>query len=188
MAAPFSNEPLLVEQLPRLQDDAFVAVDRRYMWSRLAGLGVVAAVVVAAAVLVASRSDSIAIPAVAAAGVLLLVSAAALIWVLESRRLAYQVRAHDLSVRRGVIRHVVETIPYSRVQHVNVGRGVFERWLGLATLVISSAGPDISVPGLAVADADRIKQVVARRAGVDDESDRPEPGAMSPTWPPPPSA
>jgi uncharacterized membrane protein YdbT with pleckstrin-like domain len=110
---------------------------------------------------------------------LLLIVAAAIISVLESRRLAYQVREHDLSLRRGVIRHVVETIPYSRVQHVNVGRGLVERSLGLATLVISSAGPDISVPGLAVADADRIKQVIAQRAGVDDESERPEPGAVS---------
>jgi hypothetical protein len=63
---------------------------------------------------------------------------------------------------------------------------VIERWFGLATLVISSAGPDISVPGLAVADADRIKQVIARRAGVDDESETPSPVPAS--WPPPPSS
>jgi uncharacterized protein len=189
MAAPFSNEPLAVEQLPRLDDAAFVSVDPRYVWGRLAGLAVSAAVVVAIAVSVVWQSDTAAVPAIVAGGFLLLIAAAAIIWVLESRRLAYQVREHDLSLRRGVIRHVVETIPYSRVQHVNVGRGLVERSLGLATLVISSAGPDISVPGLAVADADRIKQVIAQRAGVDDESGRPEPGAVSPSWPPPaPSA
>jgi uncharacterized protein len=187
MAAPFSNEPLAVEQLPRLRDAAFVSVDPRYVWGRLAGLAVSAAVVVAIAVSVVSQSDAMAVPAIVAGGLLLLIVAAAIIWVLESRRLAYQVREHDLSLRRGVIRHVVETIPYSRVQHVNVGRGLVERSLGLATLVVSSAGPDISVRGLAVADADRIKQVIARRAGVDDGSERPDPGAVLPPWPSPPA-
>jgi uncharacterized membrane protein YdbT with pleckstrin-like domain len=74
-----------------------------------------------------------------------------------------------VSLRSGVFRHRVETIPFSRVQHVSVGRGLIERWLGLATLEVSSAGPDISVPGLSVPDADRVKQVVAERAGVDDD-------------------
>lgn len=195
MAAPFSNEPLSVEQLPRLHDAAFVSVDPRYVWGRLAGLAVSAAIVVAVAVLVVWQSDAVAVPAIVAGGVLLLLVTAATIWVLESRRVAYQVREHDLSLRRGVIRHVVETIPFSRVQHVNVGRGLIERWFGLATLEISSAGPDISVPGLVVADADRIKQVIAQRAGVDDESERSVPGAGATPWrsppapppPPPPS-
>ena len=188
MGAPFSNEPISVEQLPRLHDAAFVSVDPRYVWGRLAGLAVSAAVVVVIAVAVVWGSDAVAVPTIVAGGLLLLIVAVAIIWVLESRRLAYQVREHDLSLRRGVIRHVVETIPFSRVQHVNVGRGLVERWWGLATLEISSAGPDISVPGLAVADADRIKQVIARRAGVDDESEHPDPGMVLPAWPPPPSA
>ncbi len=188
MGAPFSNEPISVEQLPRLHEAAFVSVDPRYVWGRLAGLAVSAGVVVVIAVAVVWGSDAVAVPTIVAVGLLLLIAAAAVIWVLESRRLAYQVREHDLSVRRGVIRHVVETIPFSRVQHVNVGRGLVERWWGLATLEISSAGPDISVPGLAVADADRIKQVIAQRAGVDDESERPDPRMVVPSWPPPPSA
>jgi uncharacterized protein len=187
MAAPFSNEPLPVEGLPRLREEAFVSVDPRYMWGRLAGLVIWAAIVAAVGALVVWRSDVVAVPTIITSGVLLLIVATIIISVLESRRMAYQVREHDLSLRRGVIRQVVETIPYSRVQHVNVGRGLIERWLGLATLEISSAGPDISVPGLAVADADRIKQVVAQRAGVDDEPESPVAPAALPSWPPPPS-
>jgi membrane protein YdbS with pleckstrin-like domain len=188
MVAPFSNEPLPVEELPRLRDAAFVSVDPRYIWGRLAGLAMSAGIVVTVAALVMWQSEPAAVPAIIAGGVVVLIVSAAILSVLEARRVAYQVREHDLSLRRGVIRHVVETIPYSRVQHVNVGRGLIERWLGLATLEISSAGPDISVPGLAVADADRIKQVIAQRAGVDDESEGPDPVAMSTSWPPPPLA
>jgi membrane protein YdbS with pleckstrin-like domain len=186
MTESFSNEPLPVETLPHLHDEAFVSVDPRYMWGRLAGLAITATIAVAVAAIVVSRSDAVAVPSIVAGGVVLLIVVAVIFSVLESRRVAYQVREHDLSLRRGVIRHVVETIPYSRVQHVNVGRGVIERWFGLATLEISSAGPDISVPGLAAADADRIKQVVAQRAGVDDEPESPVDPAALPSWPPPP--
>ena len=100
----------------------------------------------------------------------------------EARRLAYQLREHDLSLRSGLLRHRVETMPFSSIQHVSVGRGVIERSLGLATLQVSSAGPDIAVPGLSVADAERIRAVVAARAGVDDEP-APEPPAND--WAPP---
>jgi uncharacterized protein len=200
MAAPFTNEPLSVEQLPRLHDASFVPVDPRYVWGQLAGLVMSAAIVVAVASIVVWQSDAVVLPVAIASGVVVLIVVAATISVLESRRVAYQVREHDLSLRRGVIRQVVETIPYSRVQHVNVGRGLLERWLGIATLEVSSAGPDISVPGLAVADADRIKQVIAQRAGVDDESERsgaspmsvsvpvpvPVPVSRATSWPPPP--
>ena len=49
--------------------------------------------------------------------------------------------------------------------------GPMERLLGLATLEVSSAGPDISIPGLSEADASRIKHLVTERAGVVDEDD-----------------
>lgn len=170
MADPFSNEPIDVEQLPQLHADAFVSVDRRYMWGRLAGSATTAVVVIALAVTIVVLSGNVVVPSIVAGGMTLLLTAAAVVWVLESRRLAYQLREHDVSVRSGVIHHRVETIPFSRIQHVSVGRGLTERWLGLATLEVSSAGPDISVPGLTVFDADRIKQVVAERAGVADGS------------------
>lgn len=169
MPEPFSNEPIAVGDLPRLEQGAFVSVDRRYVWGQLAGLAGAALVVAVVAGLIVWRSGITFWPVLVAGGIVVVIVAAAVAAVLEARRLAYQLREHDLSLRSGVIRHRVETIPYSRVQHVSVGRGVIERALGLATLQLSSAGPDIAVPGLSVDDAERIKQVVAERAGVDDE-------------------
>jgi membrane protein YdbS with pleckstrin-like domain len=194
MAEPFSNEPIEVEHLPRLHADAFVPVDPRYVWSPLAGLVATMVVVIAIAVAIVARSGNAMVPSAVAGVVVGWLVAVAVVWVLESRRLAYQLREHDVSLRSGVLRHRVETIPFSRIQHVSVGRGLIERWLGLSTLEVSSAGPDISVPGLSVADADRIKQVVAERAGVDDETiDDNVPGPpgapppLPPSWPRPTS-
>jgi membrane protein YdbS with pleckstrin-like domain len=201
MADPFSNEPIRVEHLPQLSDDAFVSVDRRYVWGSLAWLAGAIVVVIGVAVVIVVASGNVVVPLVVAGGIVALLVAAVVTLVLESRRLAYQLREHDVSLRSGVIEHRVETIPFSRIQHVSVGRGLFERWLGLATLQVSSAGPDISVPGLSVSDADRIKQVVAERAGVDeapddasvdtppdapdDPSDDAPPALLPPSWPAP---
>ena len=188
MSEPFSNEPIRMEHLPQLRADAFVSVDPRYVWGRLAGLAVTAVVVMAVAVVIAVQGDDVAAPLAVGGGIVLLLALLAMVSILESRRLAYQLREHDVSLRGGVIQHRVETIPFSRIQHVSVGRGLVERWLGLATLEVSSAGPNISVPGLSVADADRIKQVVAERAGVADVPDETQHGEPQASMPlPPPS-
>jgi membrane protein YdbS with pleckstrin-like domain len=109
---------------------------------------------------------------------------------LEVRRLAYQVRTNDVSLRSGVITHRVESVPFARVQHVRVNRGAIERALGLATLEVSSAGPDITIPGLAEEDAARIKLLVTERAGVrenDGDMDVAPPPPDPPTLNEPPS-
>ncbi len=201
MSEAFTNEPIAVDDLPRLRNDSFVSVDPRYVWGQLAGLTVTAVAVVAIAGAVVWVSGAVLWPTVVGGVVAGALVALATGSMLEARRLAYQLREYDLSLRSGVVRHRVETIPFSRIQHVSVGRGLVERSLGLATLEVSSAGPDIAVPGLSVADAERIKQVVAERAGVDDEaidSERDEvtagrlgetpPSTPGQHWPPPPAS
>ena len=175
MADPFSNEPIPTDHLPRLTDDAFVPVDPRYLRVSLTGIAVTAVVVAIGAVVVAMQTDQAQLALLIGGGVLLLLALVAFIRVLEVRRLAYQLREHDLSLRSGVITHRVESLPFSRIQHVNVHRGPIERSLGLATLQVSTAGPDISIPGLTAADAERIKLLVTERADVVDDDPVGEP-------------
>lgn len=63
-------------------------------------------------------------------------------------------------------------IPASRVQHLDLRRGPLERRFGLATLVIHTAGTRdsaVHVAGLAVADAERLRDHLARQDNRDDE-------------------
>ncbi len=170
MTEPFSNEPIPVGGLPRLDDGEFVPVDPRYLRGWLAALAGAAAVVSIGGAIATVQIEERLVPVLITTGLLLLLALTAAIWLAELRRLGYQIREHDLSLRSGVIRHSVETLPFARVQHVNISRGPVERALGLATLDVSSAGPDISIPGLAEDDAARIKSLVTERAGaLDDE-------------------
>ncbi len=171
MGVPFSNEPMPADELPRLADDAFVSVDPRYLQASLVGYLVTTLVVVVGTAAIATQAEQPVVPLAIGGGILALVLLGVCLRVLEVRRLGYQLREHDLSLRSGVITHRVESLPFTRVQHVNINRGPIERALGLATLEVSSAGPNITIPGLTEAVAARIKLLVTERAGVDDIDD-----------------
>jgi membrane protein YdbS with pleckstrin-like domain len=193
MADPFSNEPIPTDRLPRLTDDAFVPVDPRYLRISMTGVALMVVGVTIGTVLWAVQADGKALPLLIGGGLLLLLVLVAVVRVLEVRRLAYQLREHDLSLRSGVITHRVESLPFSRIQHVNVHRGPIERSLGLATQQVSTAGPDISIPGLTEADAERIKLLVTERADVVDDDAVVDDEATTdftspPPSPPPPSS
>lgn len=189
MDESFANEPIPVGDLPQLREESFVSVDPRYLRASLTAMAISALVVAIVAGIVATQSNEPLITLGVAGGILVLISMRAAIRTMEVRRLAYQVRAHDLSIRSGVITHRTASLPFARVQHVRIHRGAIERALGLATLQVSSAGPNITIPGLADADAQRIKLLVTERAGMiveDDDHpiDHPPSLALSETDPP----
>lgn len=164
--ANFANEPLLPDSLPRLVDADFVAVDRNYLKVSLLGAGVFAALVlIFGAVLAIVVPTNGWMPVAAAAILLVATGLFAVARAIGVKHIAYQVRDHDLSYRRGVIVRTVSTIPFVRVQHVRISRGPVERWFGLATVEVSSAGPDLRVAGLAQDTADWLKAVIIERAG-----------------------
>ncbi len=109
----------------------------------------------------------------AAFGVVLLAVGSA--WVhFRYRMWCYEVRADALYLERGVLTHVRTLAPYVRIQHVDTQRGPLERWLGLSTLVVYTAGSrgaDVSVPGLTPTEArdlqERVKKLAIEAEGGD---------------------
>jgi membrane protein YdbS with pleckstrin-like domain len=97
------------------------------------------------------------------------------VWVhLRYRVWCYEVRADALYLERGVLTHVRTIAPYVRIQHVDTQRGPLERWLGLSTLVVYTAGTrgaDVSVQGLTPEEArdlqERVKQLAIEAEGGD---------------------
>ncbi|VVB97963.1 Bacterial PH domain protein [uncultured archaeon] len=64
-----------------------------------------------------------------------------LVWIeLRYRNYTYYIAETEMIIRRGVLRIERTTIPFEKVQNVNVSRSVLERLLGLATLKIETAG------------------------------------------------
>jgi len=112
--------------------------------------------------------------AVAAAAVTLVLLGLALLSVERRwRAWGYAERADDLLVRRGVLVRRTSVVPYGRMQYVDVTAGPLDRRLGLAKVVLhtAAAASDAAIPGLPLAEAERLRDRLAalgeaRQAGV----------------------
>lgn len=73
----------------------------------------------------------------------------------------FEVREEELYIRRGVFTQVRTLVPYVRVQHVDSRRSPMDRALGLASVVVYTAGSrgaDVTIPGLTPARATELQQ------------------------------
>jgi uncharacterized protein len=89
------------------------------------------------------------------------------------RSIGYILREDDLLFRRGIMFQRFVSVPYGRMQLVDITRGPIARALGLADLkfVTAAAATGVTVPGLPEEEANRLRdQLVAlaetRRAGL----------------------
>ncbi len=97
-------------------------------------------------------------------------------WVLLGRNWRswrYAERADDLLISRGVLWREETVVPYGRMQLVEVTSGPLERRFGLASLQLhtAAAATDAKIPGLAPAEAERLRDRLtalgeARSAGL----------------------
>jgi membrane protein YdbS with pleckstrin-like domain len=89
------------------------------------------------------------------------------------RAIGYQLRDDDVLFRKGILYQRFVSVPYGRMQLVDINRGPLARALGLSELkfVTAAAATGVVIPGLAEADAEELRdRLVAlaesRRAGL----------------------
>jgi uncharacterized protein len=89
------------------------------------------------------------------------------------RAIGYQLRDDDLLFRRGLLFQRFVSVPYGRMQLVDITRGPLSRVLGLSDLhfVTAAASSGVVIPGLLVADAEELRDHLVtvaetRRAGL----------------------
>jgi len=90
------------------------------------------------------------------------------------RHKAYAVRGRDVVYKSGWLWRTMVTIPFNRVQHLQVDQGPLERKMKLARLKIFTAGgqsSDLTIPGLRPETARRIKQFIVSKTSEDGEEE-----------------
>lgn len=113
--------------------------------------GTFAAIVVAGAALLADAilpvwPGTIFVPVLALVGIVL--------WRMPHRRFiarGYALEGDRLRVVRGLLFRSDTVVPFGRVQHIDVDRGPLERYFGLATITLHTAGThnaSVKLPGL----------------------------------------
>jgi membrane protein YdbS with pleckstrin-like domain len=140
----------------------FLRPSPRLWRARQAQLAVVAVPVVLAATVIGALSGV----AAAAAGFAVASAATTLVGLALRRRFlswGYAEREDDLVVARGVLVRRVTVVPYGRMQFLDVTAGPVERAFGLATVQLhtAAAATDARIPGLAAAEAARLRDRLA---------------------------
>jgi membrane protein YdbS with pleckstrin-like domain len=134
-------------------------VDAALGWMLLSGLA-------AAALFLAERSPAWA----------LIVALLGLVYVLRVppnryRHFTFRVGPVDVRVAHGWLWRTESVVLHSRIQHVDTRQGPIERMMGLATVVVftaGSVGAMVAIPGLATARADALRDRLVRLSGTDD--------------------
>jgi len=78
----------------------------------------------------------------------------------------FALREKDILYRRGYLVNKTTVVPFNRIQHASISRGVLDKIFKISTLKIFTAGgsgSDISIPGLAPDLALRLKEALAEK-------------------------
>lgn len=106
----------------------------------------------------------------AAVGILAL-GAAVVVPSWRYRAWRFALRERELFLRRGVLFRTTSIVPHARIQHVDTRHGPIDRWLGLASVVVFTAGTRgavLSIPALEADEAERIRDRLAALSGAGD--------------------
>ncbi|MGM0366087.1 MAG: PH domain-containing protein [Actinomycetota bacterium] len=117
------------------------------------------------------------IAAAAAAAAILVVTAGLLFWIPAAYRQAeYSIREEGVNMRWGVIWKKQVTVPYPKITNVDITRGPLERFWGIATVHLQTAGAggqqgqkaELKLPG--IENPDYIKDKVLSKIKVKGDS------------------
>ncbi|MDH3245734.1 MAG: PH domain-containing protein [Saprospiraceae bacterium] len=93
---------------------------------------------------------------------------------LSVRHKAFALRQRDISYKSGIFFRSWITVPFNRVQHCEIARGVLDNAFGLSVLKIYTAGgsgSDISIPGLKPDTAESLKEIIISKIEEVDEEE-----------------
>jgi membrane protein YdbS with pleckstrin-like domain len=139
----------------------------RVLW-RVEGLITTVVAVIAATVVQRAAGGTWALLGWAAA-LLVGVVAIGVVPELRWRRWRWDVREHEIDIRRGTIAVTRTLVPMLRVQHVDTKRDLLQQGLGLATVVFHTAAGANEIPALTVAEAGQVRDRIAALARTADE-------------------
>lgn len=91
----------------------------------------------------------------------------------QFRRVAWRLDEDGLAIRRGRLWQRETRVPATRVQHLDLKRGPWQRRRNLATLVVHTAGTRhsaVTLPHLDADDAERLRDRLARQIDPDDDA------------------
>jgi len=165
----FTNSILLPENLPETAPEDFNLLDKRYLKIIFIRIAIFALLLVGGLISFLFLSDETPpglISAAVISGIAVLILFTVVISVMGFPKKGYLLRERDISYKTGLIYYKQISVPFNRVQHVEVSQGILGKIFGLSSIKIYTAGgsaSDLSIPGLAATDAQKLKAFISEK-------------------------
>lgn len=159
----FDNFQVRPDQIPRIEQVEFEKLEKDYLWMRLTSWSLLLFVCLGCLVIVGFNSDAdlwmLTLP-----WLIFLV----FIFVVEIKGFkikGYAIRQNDISYKSGLIFFSMTSIPFNRIQHVEVSQGPLGRLFDLASVKVYTAGgstSDLSIGGLKKEEAHKLRDHISQ--------------------------
>ena len=165
----FTNNPIDIAQLPKFEEVQLKGLNPKYITVLLFNFSLLLIlVIVGFSTLFYFNKDAFskAIWIAIVVGIVLFLVGLVVFTKFSFQKKGYAFREHDAIYKSGLISETTTIIPFNRVQHVALHQGFISRKLGLASVELFTAGgssSDLEIPGLLLADALLIKNLVSQK-------------------------
>ena len=174
MTKDFSNSIILPDDLPAIKPSEFNPIDRKYLklifirqtiaWIIMTLSGLVF-------FLLAKEDLPNFIPWILGGILAAIYCYSIIIAYISFPYRGYLIREKDIAYKRGLIKFKLTSIPFSRIQHVELIQGVITKQMDLASIKIYTAGgssDDLSIPGLPIETAKQIREFLTGKISSDE--------------------
>jgi len=165
----FTNNPIDINQLPKFEEVQLKGLHPKYVTVLLFNFSLLLIlVIVGFSTLFYFNQDAFSniIWMAIVVGLVLFLAGLVVFSKFSFQKKGYAFREHDAIYKSGLISETTTIIPFNRVQHVAMHQGFISRKLGLASIELFTAGgssSDLEIPGLLLADAQLIKNLVSQK-------------------------
>ncbi|WP_369996002.1 PH domain-containing protein [Winogradskyella sp.] len=150
----FSNNQIDISTLPKSSDLELTPISKHYLWIILINISLVYLVIIGVLSIINQFSGDSGVQdafeyLISIICVLFVISVIFAIIGFKKRK--YAMREKDITYSHGYIVNKTLTLPFNRIQHIEIARSFLARKFGVSTLKIYSAGQsggDIAIRGL----------------------------------------
>ena len=165
----FSNSVILPENLLEIKQESFNKLDKKYLKILMIRILLFSLFLIGGLIAFLFISNGeipgfILFILISAIAILILSSTS--ITILGFPKKGYLVRENDVSFKKGLISYKQTSVPFNRIQHVEVNQGILAKIFKLSSVKIYTAGgtaSDLTIPGLPVDTAHNLKAFLSEK-------------------------
>ena len=165
----FTNSVIIPENLPEIEKEQFNPLDKKYLkilFIRISIFFLFLSGGLTTLLIVSDENPPTFVLLIIVGVIVLVISYSVIITILGFPKKGYLVREKDISFQKGIIIFKSTSVPFNRIQHVEVNQGILAKFFKLSSVKIYTAGgtaSDLSIPGLPTEVAHNMKAFLSEK-------------------------